>query len=186
MCQALGSGHPGEVLCFPPVRPGQAVTSGTYCLHTCHGHTKTEMMCQHSLWSTSPDSLSCEGKNMILLTKHFHTRKISWFFVTWYEVMKLFQEGQTKPDTIVCGRESISLFFLSFQGSNSTSFSALRGKSLEVRPQLSPERIGSLASIKMAEMKNRETVNKPVMKTKVSVHGIIWAWFVFGLNTTLS
>ena len=65
------------------------------------------------------------------------------------------------------------IFFVDFQGSNSTSFSALRGKSLEVSPQLSPERMGSLASIKMAEMKNRETVNKPVMKTKVSVHGII-------------
>ena len=37
--------------------------SGTYCLHTCHGHTKTEMMCQHSLWSTDPASLSCEGTN---------------------------------------------------------------------------------------------------------------------------
>ena len=65
------------------------------------------------------------------------------------------------------------ILFVDFQGSNSTSFSALRGKSLDVRPQLSPERMGSLASIKMAEMKNRETANKPVMKTKVSVTGIL-------------
>ena len=65
------------------------------------------------------------------------------------------------------------ILFVDIQGSNSTSFSALRGKSLDVRPQLSPERMGSLASIKMAEMKNRETANKPVMKTKVSVDGVL-------------
>ena len=62
---------------------------------------------------------------------------------------------------------------LLFEGSNSTSFSSLRGKSLEVRPQLTPERMGSLASIKMAEMKSRETVKKPVMKTKVSAQNIV-------------
>ena len=61
MCESLGSSHQGDVLCHPPVAPGEAVASGTYCLHTCHGHTKTEMMCQHSLWSHHPDSLTCES-----------------------------------------------------------------------------------------------------------------------------
>ena len=63
LCPRIGEAHQGEVLCHPPVDMAAAVPSGTYCLHTCHGHTKTEMMCQHSLWSTSPASLSCEGTN---------------------------------------------------------------------------------------------------------------------------
>ena len=63
LCPRIGEAHQGEVLCHPPVNMAAAVPSGTYCLHTCHGHTKTEMMCQHSLWSTSPASLSCEGTN---------------------------------------------------------------------------------------------------------------------------
>ena len=63
MCPRIGDQHQGDVLCHPPVSMTAAVSSGTYCLHTCHGHTKTEMMCQHSLWSTSPASLSCEGTN---------------------------------------------------------------------------------------------------------------------------
>ena len=63
MCQKIGTRHQGEVVCFPPVSMAEPVTSGTYCLHTCHGHTKTEMMCEHSLWSNSPASLSCEGGN---------------------------------------------------------------------------------------------------------------------------
>ena len=63
LCNRIGENHQGEVLCHPPVSMSAPVSSGTYCLHTCHGHTKTEMMCQHSLWSTDPASLSCEGTN---------------------------------------------------------------------------------------------------------------------------
>ena len=66
MCHKIGVGHPGDILCYPPVSPGSPVPSGTYCLHTCHGHTKNEMMCQHSLWSTSPNELSCEGNNLFV------------------------------------------------------------------------------------------------------------------------
>ena len=115
MCPKLGSSHPGEVLCHPPVGPEEAVASGTYCLHTCHGHTKTEMMCQHSLWSTSPDTLTCEG-------------------------------------------------------SNATSFANLRGKSLDMDTQVNhlKENMGSLAFLKIAEMKSKEVKKKPIMKTKVS------------------
>ena len=63
MCNRIGERHPGEVLCHPPVSMSSPVPSGTYCLHTCHGHTKTEMVCQHSLWSADPAQLSCEGNN---------------------------------------------------------------------------------------------------------------------------
>ena len=29
-----------QVVCHPPVSMTEAVSSGTYCLHTCHGHPK--------------------------------------------------------------------------------------------------------------------------------------------------
>jgi len=50
-------------LCYPQHTMDEAVTSGTYCLHTCHGHPKTEMICDHSLWSNSPTELSCHASS---------------------------------------------------------------------------------------------------------------------------
>jgi len=69
MCQKIGLEHQGEILCHPPHRMTEAVTSGTYCLHTCHGHPKTEMMCEHSLWSNNPAELTCEGNQTASFTK---------------------------------------------------------------------------------------------------------------------
>ena len=55
MCHNIGHEHEGEVtkknpischplscqvVCHPPVSMTEAVSSGTYCLHTCHGHPK--------------------------------------------------------------------------------------------------------------------------------------------------
>ena len=55
MCHDIGLEHDGEVaaewkplmstfvpqvVCHPPVSMTEAVPSGTYCLHTCHGHPK--------------------------------------------------------------------------------------------------------------------------------------------------
>ena len=58
MCHNIGVEHEGEVaekpdflfpggltpdfqvVCHPPVSMTEAVSSGTYCLHTCHGHPK--------------------------------------------------------------------------------------------------------------------------------------------------
>ena len=40
-----------QVLCHPPVSMSEAVTSGTYCLHTCHGHPKVRSP------GSRPDSL---------------------------------------------------------------------------------------------------------------------------------
>ena len=57
----------------------------------------------------------------------------------------------------------------------------MRGKSLELRPQLSPERMGSLAILRVAEMRNREKVNKPEMKTKVSPKP--FTYFLFEMQT---
>jgi len=69
MCQKIGLEHQGEILCHPPHRMSDAVTSGTYCLHTCHGHPKTEMMCEHSLWSNNPAELTCEGNQTASFSK---------------------------------------------------------------------------------------------------------------------
>lgn len=114
MCSRIGERHPGEVLCHPPVSMSEPVTSGTYCLHTCHGHTKTEMVCQHSVWSTPPAELSCEGNNR-------------------------------------------------------TTFSQLRGKSLETAFTITEDQMGDIASKKIAQMKTKDIFDKPMMKTKVSM-----------------
>ena len=65
-------------------------------------------------------------------------------------------------------------------GSNGTSFSNLRGKSLDFSSNINmmtKEKMGSLASKKIAEMKSKEVMEKQEMKTEVNFNEIIYLLF---------
>ena len=68
-------------------------------------------------------------------------------------------------------QNNISKYIQLILGSNGTSFSTVRGKSLDFGAHINmmtKEKMGSLASKKLAEMKSKEVMEKQEMKTEVN------------------
>jgi hypothetical protein len=62
-----------QVLCYPPVSMTDAVASGTYCLHTCHGHPKVNNFIYSSLKKIADSCCVC-----VFFFSKLNMRRLRW------------------------------------------------------------------------------------------------------------